>query len=270
MSRRQGTYWIGTIPSVRVDFAFDQFVLPNWIAYLKGQEEEGETGYRHFQIFFICKQKQSVVSVARLWLPVVGHWELTRSSAAEDYVWKEETRFGPPFEFGIRPVRRNSVTDWEEIRDKAKDGSLEEIPADIFVRYYRTLQAISADYCVAIPVERCCKVFWGRTGSGKSRRAWLEGGSDSYAKDPRSKFWCGYACQTVVIIDEFRGGIDISHLLRWLDRYPVNVEIKGSSKPLLAEKFFITSNIHPKEWYPGLDLASLDALIRRLEIFEMN
>lgn len=67
-----------------------------------------------------------------------------------------------------------------------------------------------------------------------------------------------------VIIDEFRGVIDISHILRWLDRYPVRVERKGSSMPLKAKNIWITSNIAPREWYPGLDEATLEALLRRL------
>lgn len=73
----------------------------------------------------------------------------------------------------------------------------------------------------------------------------------------------------VVIIDEFRGDIDVSHLLRWLDRYPVIVEIKGSSLPLVAERIYITSNLHPLAWYPNLDPLTQEALLRRLEINEI-
>lgn len=87
---------------------------------------------------------------------------------------------------------------------------------------------------------------------------------EAYAKDPRSKWWCGYQGQEHVIIDEFRGGIDISHMLRWLDRYPVCVETKGGSVPLCATKFWITSNLEPKEWYKEIDEATLLALERRL------
>ena len=74
----------------------------------------------------------------------------------------------------------------------------------------------------------------------------------------------------VVILDEFRGDIDISHLLRWLDRYPVIVELKGSSAPLVAEKIWITSNLHPSSWYPLLDAATYAALERRLQITHMQ
>lgn len=78
--------------------------------------------------------------------------------------------------------------------------------------------------------------------------------------------WCGYRGEAHVIVDEFRGGIDISHILRWTDRYPVCVETKGSSRPLVATSIWITSNLDPRNWYPDLDPDSLDALLRRLNI----
>jgi len=109
-------------------------------------------------------------------------------------------------------------------------------------------------------------VYWGRTGTGKSRRAWDEAGLDAYPKDPRTKFWCGYREHENVVIDEFRGGIDISHLLRWFDRYPVVVELKGGATCLKAKTIWITSNIHPNDWYPELDDETKSALMRRLNI----
>ena len=60
--------------------------------------------------------------------------------------------------------------------------------------------------------------------------------SSSIPKDPRTKFWDGYRNQENVVIDEFRGAIDIAHILRWFDRYPVIVEVKGSSVVLSAKK----------------------------------
>lgn len=93
---------------------------------------------------------------------------------------------------------------------------------------------------------------------------------EAYPKDPRTKFWDGYQDQAHVVIDEFRGGIDVAHLLRWLDRYPVNVEIKGACVPLKATHFWITSNLPVERWYPDLDYSTLEALMRRMEITVME
>jgi len=115
-------------------------------------------------------------------------------------------------------------------------------------------------------MERTCYVYWGVTGAGKSRRAWDEASLSAYPKSPSTKFWDGYVGQEHVVLDEFRGEIGISHLLRWLDRYPVTVETKGSAVVLSARRIWITSNISPRDWYPNLDEATMDALLRRLEV----
>lgn len=80
----------------------------------------------------------------------------------------------------------------------------------------------------------------------------------------------GYRGQEHVVVDEFRGGIDISHMLRWLDRYPVLVEVKGSAAVLTAKKIWITSNLSPDDWYKDIDEETRLALRRRLLITHFN
>lgn len=115
---------------------------------------------------------------------------------------------------------------------------------------------------------RDVRVYWGATGTGKSRRAWSEAGDGAFGKCPRTKFWDGYGSQEAVIIDEFRGGIDVSHLLRWFDRYPVRVEVKGSTRPFHGRTVWITSNLHPRQWYPEIDDETYQALLRRFSVVE--
>lgn len=262
---RQARYWLCTIP--RDDW---QPVLPEAADWITGQPEKGEqTGYLHWQVLVHFTNKKSLRQVRGI-LPGTGHYEPARSDAAVAYVNKEATRDGEPFEFGVRPVSRSSKADWDRVKELAKTGELDLVPADIYVRYYRTLTCIAADHDNPVGIQKDVYVFYGRTGTGKSRRAWDEAGESAYAKDPRSKFWCGYRDHDAVVIDEFRGGIDISHMLRWLDRYPVRVEIKGSSRPLKAKKIWITSNLHPSNWYPDLDLETVSALLRRLQITEFQ
>lgn len=137
-------------------------------------------------------------------------------------------------------------------------------------RYYNNLTKIAKDNLQPIGQQREVFVFWGKTGTGKSRRAWDEAGLGAYPKDPNTKFWDGYASHQHVVIDEYRGGININHLLRWFDRYPVIIEVKGGAHILLATKIWITSNLSPNEWYPDLDQETLAALRRRLTITHFN
>lgn len=261
-------FYMLTIP--RADWAVPS-QLPDGLLWLKGQLERGEGGYEHWQLV-LCTKKKCRASAVKRKFPNTSHVELTRSAAANDYVWKDDTCVDPAlrFELGRLPVNRNKEKDWEEIWTNAKRGAIEEIPADVRVRSYKTLRQIEKDHMQPVAVERKVRVFWGASGLGKSRRAWYEAGMTAYPKSPTSIYWDGYQNHENVVIDEFRGGINISHVLRWFDRYPVCVECKFGACILAAQNVWITSNIPPTEWYPELDQATTQALLRRLEVVEMT
>lgn len=266
LERRQGIFWLLTIPF----HCFTPF-LPKECQWIRGQLERGESGgagesgYLHWQLICAFKSKRSLGTCRDVFGAV--HAELSRSSAASDYVWKESTRVeGTQFDLGTRPIAVNVKPDWESVWDWAKAGDLESIPAGIRVRSYHALRRIQQDNQEPQGMARSAICFWGVTGSGKSRRAWEEAGLQGYSKDPRSKFWCGYRGQVHVVLDEFRGGIDIAHVLRWLDCYPVIVETKGGSVPLVATRIWFTSNLDPANWYPEADQLTRDALFRKMEV----
>ena len=252
--------------------------FPEYVVYSRGQREIGAGGFDHWQFFIQCKSPVRLSKLKR-WIGD-GHWEPARSEHAINYVWKEDTRVeGSQFEHGSRALKRNSHSDWDIIRERALAGDITniDIPGDVFIRYYSQLKynpflfrSIAKDFARPTPMQRSCVVYWGSTGLGKSRRAWHEAGNDAYVKDPLTKWWEGYQGQANVIIDEFRGIISIAHILRWLDRYPVNVECKGGSTPLRTTRYWITSNIHPRSWYPELDEPTYKALERRMEIIEIE
>lgn len=238
---------------------------------LESRDPASVNGYTHWQLVVGYKKPTSLARV-KFRFGTEAHAEPTKSDAARTYVFKCETGIeGSQFELGSYPLRRNSAVDWEEVRDLAKRGDLEKLPANVYVQHYRTLKQIACDNLKPQAIERKVIVFWGKTGTGKSRRAWEEASLDAYPKDPRTKFWDGYKQHENVVIDEFRGDIDIAHMLRWLDRYPVNIEVKGSSTTLTARTIWITSNISPSAWYPNTDAETLRAFLRRLtEITEFT
>lgn len=257
----QGRYWSIT--------KFNEWIpeLPVNAAYIKGQKEIGHnTQNEHWQIMVIFKSNTRLRSVKEAFHGEC-HAELSRSKALDEYVWKEDTRIpGTQFELGHKPIRRAVKHDWDRVWELAKENNLADIPKSILVPHYRTIQTIARDYLKPDPQIRTINVYWGTTGLGKSRKAWHEATMDAYPKDPRTKFWDGYKDQGNVVIDEFRGDISISHMLRWTDRYPVIVEIKGSSRCLKATNIWITSNINPRDWYTDLDEETKNALMRRLTI----
>lgn len=243
--------------------------LPPGIAYIKGQLESSATGYAHWQLMVVFPKSARISAVVRVFGPF--HVEFSRSEALADYVWKDDTAVvGTRFELGELAFKRNSKRDWQQIWDAAVLGDVAAIEPAARVQHYRTIKQIAADNLRPVGIERTVNVFWGKTGTGKSHRAWAEAGIDAYPKDPRSKFWDGYQGSAHVVLDEFRGDIDIAHILRWFDKYPVIVEVKGSSVVLRATTIWITSNLDPRDWYPALDAATKEALLRRLTITHFN
>lgn len=263
-STTKAAYWILTIPHA----SYTPF-LPVGIKYTKGQLEKGEGGYLHWQLIVHTKGQQRRSWINNVFGPF--HAEPTKSKAAEEYVWKEASKIdGTRFELGERSLKRNSSSDWEEVYSLARSGDFSDIPADIRVRLYGNLKQIAKDHMQPQPMERRIQVYWGATGSGKSHKAWTEAGWDAYPKIPTSIYWDGYKGQEHVVFDEFRGEIGISHILRWFDKYPVTIEAKHGGTVLKAKQIWITSNLHPKDWYPTLDTSTVDALLRRLEITELS
>lgn len=75
------------------------------------------------------------------------HIEIVKvNNGADTYCMKEDTRLEGPYEFGIKPVKRNSKTDWDQVWEKAKSGQFEDIPADIRTKHYGNLKHIAKDH----------------------------------------------------------------------------------------------------------------------------
>lgn len=266
----QGRYWILTIPYAEWSVPEDigAWCAKKNITWIKGQAEEGEkTDYRHWQVV-VCTSKKVRRQTCKDLFGGTAHCELSRSSAANAYCAKEETRIaGSGFDFGEAVFNPADPVSWERIRDKARSGQIEDVDPEIYIKHYGTLKQIAKDHMKPIAMERTATVWWGPTCTGKSRKAFNKAGPDAFIKIGANKWWDGYCGQEDVVVDEFDGGIGITHLLRWFDRYPVSVEIKGGAVPLCAKRFWLTSNVDPRLWFPDASGEQKKALLRRLNIF---
>ncbi|KAI3632020.1 hypothetical protein MIR68_009856 [Amoeboaphelidium protococcarum] len=138
--------------------------------------------------------KKVTLTKAKSFFPNQSHLEQSRSQAADDYVWKEDTRVpGTQFELGERPVQRNRQEDWNQVWQQAVEGEVDQIPADIRIRCYNQIRRIGMDHMVARPRPNISvKVFYGVSGSGKTFGAVQQLGDEYYDKLPTTKFWDGY------------------------------------------------------------------------------
>ncbi len=215
-----------------------------------------------------AKQK-TFTGVSRL-LPR-AHWEARRGTReqARDYARKEDTRVEGPWEFGDwidGPGARTDLLSLKaDIDAGADDTRLWQDHFGLMCRNTRAVQAYRSAKCATGRDARKrpeAIVFWGYTGVGKSRRVRQLAGKDAYwVSNPgrsQSVWFDGYMGQSTLVFDDFYGWMPWSQLLRIIDRYPFNLNCKGSSSACCATRFFFTSNQHPSMWYPKMPYGTLE------------
>ena len=180
---------------------------------------------------------------------------------------KEEGRLDGPFEFGIKPVKQASKTDWKEVWDKAAAGDLMSIPDNIRVTHYTKLKAIAKDFVKVSGSEPFTKGHWwyGPSGSGKSSTARAEY-PDLFQK-LCNKWWDGYQGQETVLIEDVdpKNAEHLGyHLKLWGDHYHCPGETKGGMVALTHKRLIITSQYKPEEIWT--DQQTLEAIHRRYSL----
>lgn len=134
---------------------------------------------------------------------------------------------------------------FEDSKYLAKNDRIEEIPGDIYIRFYETLKRIRDDAKSLPQTLDCLDNYWiyGFTGVGKSmgvRKIW----PNHYPK-MKNKWFDGYKGEPTVIIDEWAretGQYLAEHLRIWADYYPFTAETKGSSKRIRPTRIVVISN----------------------------
>jgi len=285
----QYSAWCFTINNPREAALHPEDHPKNWTGYkyLVYQLEKGhDTGTYHWQGYVYWLRKKALGGCKKV--HGHAHWEPRRGTheQAREYCTKEDTRvpgtdmenpYDPgPFEFGDppEPGKRNDLLEIKALVDEnAPEKDLWENHFGSMVRYssginkYRNIKITPRSYKTEVAV------FYGPTGTGKTRYIrdtlpsdkcyWITKGRTG---DP----WMdGYdpVVHDHVVIDEFYGWIKWDMLLRMLDRYPLQLEIKGGMVQFKPKYIWITSNKSPAEWYKtgenGRDFATL---LRRLNV----
>ncbi len=223
--------------------------------YVIFQEEKGEDNTKHYQGYAEFTAPLRLGSVKKILSR--AHWEGRRGSQADAiaYCQKEDTRESGPYSCGIAGGKQGKRTDVDnacELLQSTRSIRVlaEEMPG-VFVKFHRGFQRLLEVTVDPRKADPKCILLYGPTGTGKSHWA-MNRFPDAYWKPPMSKWFDGYLDETTVIMDEFAGKMSqmtLTYLLRLMDKYPLKVEVKGSSREFLAETIVFTTNIHPYLWY---------------------
>jgi len=242
------------------------------------QLEAGENGTPHYQ-GYVRFDRQRTLAIVRQLL-VRAHWEPAKGSvqANLDYCGKSIGRLSEPVILGfgtLRPgagntgrkhVKRSDfITLVQESPDASIATLLDQGALEVMATNPNLLGVLRGFLLQDLRRDGVsCDLFFGLTGCGKSRLA-AHTAPDAFRKTS-GPWWDGYAGESTVILDDFDSDfMSIGDFLRVVDRYPLRVPVKGGFVQLVANRFIITSNHLPAEWYPLAESRRLAAVLRRID-----
>lgn len=225
------------------------------------QEEIGESGTPHLQGYIEFTRNVRFAQIHSFSGMERAYLDLRRGTVdqAIAYASKPEGRLGGPYTYGEKTVRKPSMASTETWTELGR--ALQLVPTDIeildkypdkFIRYHNGINL--ARQLFVKNTLRSMEVIYitGPSGCGKSHLAWsME--PDAFWKPKSGDWFDGYAGQKVIILDEFKSWMTYTMLLSCLDKFPMQVPVKGSFRPYLAEKVIITSTLSPREQYPNTE-----------------
>jgi len=229
----------------------------NYVIYGK---EIGEKGTPHLQGCVIFKKSCRLSSLKKI-LPK-AHWEPTKCiDASINYCMKDKA-------YMIHDHRQQGKrTDLAACVEALGRGGIKTLVTEqpeAYIKYHSGLEKLN--YRLSKPRDPKCPpiVTWlyGKTGTGKTRQV-VEKEPDLWISGRDLKFWDGYENQEAVLFDDFRKDFCTFHeLLRILDRYPINVNVKGGFRCFNSKRIYITSCFKPEYVYETRE--DVKQLLRRI------
>ncbi len=277
-TQAQGRNWCMTINRNPKDFYDHLEALyqdnSTKIRYVCGQLEVADTGQEHFQGYI------QLLQCRRLnWLKANinrgAHYEVQRGNnqQARDYTLKEESRIEPFIEHGSFNKGKGTRTDIVEFKDAILKGAKQ---AELLEKYTMCMAKFPKFYSLVRALNRpertkelIVRLNYGGTGLGKTRYAYDNFPLLYSIPLTSSSLWFdGYDLQETVLLDDFAGAaskVSLNYTLQLLDRYPVQVPVKGAYTWWMPTLIIITTNIHPKKWYSWTQRqGQYSALMRRI------
>jgi len=252
--------WVFTINNYN-DADID--LMKRWaeeVSRITASKEIGESGTPHIQGAVTFRNTKTLTAVKKL--HTRAHWAIALAADCFLYCMKEDSELI----VNVNNSKQGKRSDIDEIIDmiKAKKPRweiAEKVPRGAF-KYPKHIDMYQA--LLIKPRTEPPQVFWrwGPTGSGKSRYV-FDNHTDLWVSNKNLDWFDGYIGQEVALFEEFRGSqCDFNWLLRLLDRYPMQVPIKGSFVQWVPKIIYITTDRTPQMSYPSEP--GIEQLLRRI------
>lgn len=231
-----------------------------------GFETAPSTGVKHLQGYISFPERKRPSQIKTFLRR--AHLEIAKGNPKQNQEYCKKG--GNSEEFGSIPAGAGARTDLTHLQERIKSGaSRHDIRDEFFTLYCRYPKAID-NYIQELAAPRTWEtnvvVYWGKTGTGKTRSVFAFTDIESIYVHPGDHWFDGYVSQPVALFDDFNGSeFKLSYLLKLLDRYPMKVPVKGGFVNWIPKHIYITSNKDPHEWYQNAHEEQRNALFRRIK-----
>lgn len=233
------------------------------------QERCPTSGRLHFQTYVIFKTRQRLSGVKRCMGSTV-HAETAKCDVdvCVAYCSKVETRVAEPKSFGEKPATVVLVSILEDLKKRKISEVLESNPK--LWRSVKQMKDVQNLYSVPRNFMTMGVLLTGRTGTGKSKIMMLisQFVGESCWVNSDLRWFDPYQGERMIVIDEVRD-LKISMMLRLVDRYPLKLEVKGGFVEMTATMVMMSSNLSWNQLSCSLDIRTIEALKRRISIYEV-
>lgn len=270
-----------TLNNPTLDEESELQVTRNEVSFIVYGHEKGEAGTPHLQGYLELTKRMSIGNVKKMLNSPRIHLEARKGTQEQaiQYCLKED---GEKYQRGEKKTMGRPKTVQQKNKllqyvPEIKEKGIMEFAAHPDASFHLLKHAKEFVSLCESPRRRDTKPhvswYWGPTGTGKTLKAFKEAESQNkepYIKSGNGKWFDGYDGHTFVIFDDFRDShIEFGFLLRLLDRYPMRVEQKGSSRQWKATRIIVTSPMPPSECYLTMQATDkydkIGQLIRRID-----
>lgn len=220
-------------------------------AYSISGRETASTGQKHWQCYVYYTDQVEFTSLKAL--HPTAHIEKARGTGRQNKAYcSKEGDFVETGELPRQGQRSDLVRMLELLGDGAKPWVVKDCFPGQWLRYQRNIgEYLNTREPKSIDEGVTVEIYWGDTGTGKTRKARTE--NPDFFELPfyeGKKLWFdGYTSQKTLLIDDYEpGDIDFRVLLKLLDRYTRQWPVKGGFITSHWTKIVMTADSNPRSW----------------------